>query len=270
MIALDQSYNNKSQAQLTRQAAEYHHDVARGLVKKTTLWNKFGYNYDIDIGTETIWSAGGLLVPLVSPSTLSIVSTSAQDASGGTGASSIIIYGIDSTRTAVTQLVQLTGLTPVVTATTWLGINRMAVYLSGTSQSNVGTINATAVSTSNIQAQIPAGEGTTQQAFLFSQANHTLLLEFLKLNATKIAAGNQPVVTIKGWVTSFLTNSRYEIFRHIMDTAIENTVIITPPIPFVIGPVSIITFEATTDKNDTAVSCRFSLIEIADIIPLNV
>lgn len=262
MIALNASYNQKSQAELVRQATDYHHDVARGLVEGQTLWNKFGYNSDIDIGTETIWSTGGLLTKLTTPTTLSIVSTSANDTSGGTGANSIIVYGIDSTRTARTEVVTLNGLTPVVTATTWLGINRMAIYLSGSGGVNAGKITATAVSGGSVQAEIPLGEGTTQTGFFFIQANHTALMDWLVININKIGAGNDPVVTIKAWVTSFVSGSKYEVFRHSIDTAVENTIQILPPLPFVVGEKSIIEFQATTDKNDTIVTIRFSMIEV--------
>lgn len=262
MIALKDSFNQNSQAQLTRATSDYHQDLARGLVEDSSLWNKFGYNDDIDIGTETIWSVGGTFVPLTVPSTLSIVSSSIQDDTGGSGSNSIIVYGVDSTRTARTEVVFLDGQTPVVTKTTWLGINRMSIYLSGTGGVNAGTITATAVSGGTVQAAIPTGAGTTQHAFFFTQAGHTALMKWLVVNIVKIGASNNPVVTVKGWVTSYVSGSKYEVYRHTIDTSVENTIQLTLPIPFVIGEKSIVEFQATTDKADTVVSCRFSLVEI--------
>lgn len=262
MIALNASYNQKSQAEMVRVVGDYYQDVARGLVEGQTLWNKFGYNSDIDIGTETIWSTGGLLTKLTTPTTLSIVSTSSNDTSGGTGANSIIVYGIDSTRVARTEVVTMNGLTPVVTATTWLGINRMAIYLSGSGATNAGKITATAVSGGSVQGEIPATEGTTQTGFFFVQTGHTALMDWIFININKVIAGTTPVVTIKAFVTSYVSGSKYEVLRVTIDTAVENTIQLLKPIPFVVAERSVIEFQATTDKNDTIVSIRFSLVEI--------
>ena len=81
---------------------DYKYEVARSKRQGDTTWNKYGYNNDIDGTAETVWPVGGLLTRLTSASTLSIVSTSASDTSAGTGAQSIIVYGIDANFNSVT------------------------------------------------------------------------------------------------------------------------------------------------------------------------
>lgn len=242
--------------------SDYRYEVARGLRTGATLWNKFGYNADVDIGTEVVAEFGGTFTPLTSASTLSIVSTSDEDATGQTGASGVVVYGIDANRVSQTEVVTLTGTTPVVTTSTWLGINRISVYLAGSALGNVGKITATAVTGGATQATMPAGQGTTQQCIFFSQANHQCLMDSLLINADKIGAGTTPKVTFKGWVYSAVSNAKYEVFRHLIDTSAANHLALEPQDPFVLGEKSVFWLEATTNTDNSTVNARFSLIEV--------
>ena len=240
---------------------DYHYEVAMGRINGCTTWNKFGFNLDIDTGaSETVWSVGGLFAPMAAAGTLNVVSSSTDDDAAGLGAQSIIIYGIDENREALVEVVQLDGTNPVTTTGTFFGVNRAAIYLSGGTGWNVGDITITATTGGSTQAQIPATGGTTQHAFFFTQASHTTLLDYLKINTNKIG-GSSPVVTILGYVTSFVSGSRYEVFRAVIDTSVENTVEIRPSQPFVVGEKSIIEFQATTTVSNTVCSIRFSFIE---------
>jgi hypothetical protein len=233
-----------------------------GRVNGCTTWNKFGYNSDIDAAAaETVWSVGGLFAPMATAGTLTVQSSSASDTSDGVGARSIIIYGVDANREAITEVVQLNGTSAVVTSGSFFGVNRAAIYLSGSTGWNVGNITLTATSGGSTQAQIPATQGTTQHAFFFTQANHTALMDWLFVNAEKTSGGTTPIVTVIAYVTSFVSGSRYEVFRAIIDTSAENIIEIRPSQPFVVGEKSIIEFRASTTINDTACSIRFSFIE---------
>lgn len=241
--------------------SDFKYETALGLRQGYTLWNKFGHNLDIDIGTESIWSTGGLFVPIVTARTLSVVSTSTADDDGGTGANSIIIYGVDANWEAQTVVVTMDGTTPVVTTETWMGINRMAIYLSGSGGVNAGNITATATTEATVQAEIPVGLGTSQHGLFFVQAGHQALMDWLYITLVKNSGGTQPELTVKCWVTSAVSGSKYEVFRDYIQGAFENHTEIRPSQPFVVGEKSIVDFQATTDQNNTEVSVRFSLIE---------
>jgi hypothetical protein len=246
---------------------DFKSEVALSRRQGATLWNKFGYNADVDVGTEVIASFGGTFTPMTTARTLSIVSTDANDdgAPAGTGANSVVVYGIDANRQAQTVVVTLNGTTPVVTTETWLGVNRIAIYLAGSGLVNAGTITATATTDLTIQAQIPAGEGTTQQCIFFTQLDHTALAEWLTINIVRFGVGTEPVVTVKGWVFSAVANAKYEVVRINIDATIENHIELLPPIPFPIGEKSCFWLEATSTQNNTVVSGRFSLIEYRDV-----
>jgi hypothetical protein len=246
--------------------SDYHYETALGRRQGSTTWNMFGYNSDIDTGTETIWSAGGTFSKMTAAATLSVVSTDAADDSGGTGANSVVIYGVDANWDTQIEVLTLDGTTPVITSGTWLGVNRMAIYLAGTGEANAGVISATATAGgSTLQAQIPIGEGSTQNSFFFVANNHQFLADFLTVGAEKTGAGASPKVRFKGWVFSDVSNAKYLVYNELLDTAVENQHEINPSQPFVIGEKSILYFEATTDINDTFASCRFSGILVRDV-----
>jgi hypothetical protein len=245
-------------------SGDYKYEVAKGNVYGSTTWNKWGYNADVDIGAEeAIWSVGGEFTRLTTASGITVVSTSASDSSAGVGARSIVITAVDENWEERVIVVQLNGTTPVVVPTSTLlilGINRAAVYLSGTSTQNVGNINITATTGGSTQAQIPLNEGSTQQAFFFVQSNHTVLLDWVHINLIK-ASGQTPVVTIKAIVTSLVSGSVYEVARLISDTALDNYVQLLFSQPFVVGEKSLFKIVASTTSNNTAISARFSFVQ---------
>lgn len=241
---------------------DFKYEVAQGLRQGYTTWNKWGYNPDIDIGTETVWSVGGVLSPLSSAGTLEVVSSSTDDDGdpAGTGAQSIIIYGIDENYEEQTEVVTMNGTTAVTTTNSWLGVNRAAIYLSGSGGINAGDISITATTGGSDQAEIPAGEGSTQHAFFFVPAGHVGLMDWLWINAVKTSGGNSPILTTKVWVTSLVSGSKYEVFRDNLDVGLSNHADVRPSQPFVVGEKSLVEVQVTTDKDNTAVSARFSMI----------
>ena len=131
--------------------------------------HKFGENPDVDsaaspTATEDIYTNGGVYPFPTAMGTLSIVSTSSEDASGGTGATQIKISALDDNFDPVNLTVTLNGLTPVVTTEEVYRINRMFIVGTvGSAGTNVGTINVTHA-TAGIISSIPANDGQTLQA----------------------------------------------------------------------------------------------------------
>lgn len=243
---------------------DYHSEVALGKRQGSTLWNKFGYNVDIDIGTEVIASWGGTFTPLTTATTLSIVSTSSVDTNGGTGTNSIYISGIDANRDEQFELVTLNGTTPVVTTSTWLGINRVAMYLCGTGQINAGTINVTAVTGGSTMAQMPAGDGVTQQCIFHIPRSHTFLTEWLRFNT--LNPGNKnATLTFKVWVWSALSNGKQEVYRMDLETQRDANIDESPLLPFPITEATVMWVECTSDKADIKVNARISGELIRDV-----
>jgi hypothetical protein len=265
-IPLDATVAQDYDANVVR-PTDFKYEVALGRRQGATTWNKFGGNQDIDVGTETVWGYGGTFARINTASTFTVVSSNVQDIlTTGTGAWNVVIYYIDANRLAASVVVPLNGTTPVVTSVTGLGINRVALYNTGSGDVNAGNITITETTGGTVQAYIIAGEGTTQQAIFFTQDSHILLVDWMHLNICKISGGGgSPRVTIKGWVYSYVSTAKYLVFNKTIDTSVENTTVLAPSQPFIVGEKSILYFEATTDINNTAVNLRFSGVEIRDI-----
>jgi hypothetical protein len=259
---LSQDYD----ATVTR-PTDFHYEVALGRRQGATTWNKWGYNSDVDIGTETVWAYGGTFARMTAADTLNVVSSSVNDdgSPAGTGAQSVIIYGIDENYLAITEVVTLDGTTPVTTSNQWLGVNRVSIYLAGSLGQNDGNITVTRTTGGSVQGYMPATLGTTQQAIFFVQDNHTALIDWLYVTLVKNAGGTQPKLTTKCWVTSLVSGAKYEVFRDYINGSVENHTELKPSQPFVVGEKSLIEFQATTDVDNTELALRFSLIEVRNV-----
>lgn len=128
--------------------------VARNLVAGHRIEHIFGYNPDIDSGTEeTIWTYGGLYSHLAEPTILKISSGSANDAAAGTGARTVYILGINGDGSEVAETVTLNGQTAVNTTYTYTEIQRIVVMTVGSGGVNAGQIYA---GTGTVTLGVPA------------------------------------------------------------------------------------------------------------------
>ena len=257
-IAVDGSFQEKL---LDYTSLEYSADAALGNRSSISVWNKFGYNLDVDSAAEElIASFGGSINIMTTGDTLDVVSSSTSDTAAGTGVRAVYIIGIDENSVEQEELVTMNGTTPVTTTKQWLGINRVYAISAGSGGDAAGTI--TIDDTSNavgVQATIPQGSNVTQQSVFHVPINKTFLAKWLVLNGRKLSGGGgSPRITFKGWSYSRVTGMTYEIFREDIDTDVENTIELNPSVPFPVGGREVLYFTASTDVNNTAVNCRFS------------
>lgn len=260
---------SKDYGAISTRPSDYHSEVALNRRQGATTWNKFGYNSDVDDtgDQEIIASWGGVFQYLTTGETIDIVSSSANDTNGGTGINSVVVYGVDENWDSAIEVVTMNGTSTVTTSSQWIGINRVAVFLSGSGRKNAGTISVTATTSGYDMAEMPVTEGVTQQMVFYVPRDHQYLAEWLTFSALKISGGGgSPEIIYRGIVYSAVNNCEQEVYRGKMDTARENNLIVDPPVPFPIGEKSIIWFTAETDTNNTSVSGRMSgeLIRDAD------
>jgi len=239
-------------------------EIRIGRRSGVTGWNKFAYRDNLTSagGEQTIWATTGNLTIMTSAETFDIAYNSTTDGAGGgaTGATQLTFYYIDSNGLQAIAVHTLGSTGTDTTSFSGLGINRVAVSASGTSTYNVNDITITNTTSGNTQAIVPATESVTQQAIFFVGSNHTAIAKFLFFNVNKLS-GSNPKVTVKGYVYNRSVATRFEIFRHIIDTQSENTVTVTDPIGFNLNATDVLYFVADTDQNNTIISLRFSLNE---------
>lgn len=232
--------------------------VAAGRVPGYTAFSKFGYNDDLDIGTETVWRHGGTWTPLTTARTLSVVSSSADDASAGIGARTITILGVNGSRASQTETVTMNGTTPVVTSNSWLGVNRVVVATAGSTGYNVGNITCTATTDATVQAYVVAGDGITNQMIYHVPTGYTAYVTRTVLSVDKVAGGTQPNVIFQGYVV-YSTGVRIAALYDILNGDYHPHVDSTLQNPFPLSAGSYFWINATSDAANTFVRARIEM-----------
>lgn len=155
--------------------------VARGQIDAHKALFKFGVNGDVGTSVETVWAQGGTYVYPAAATVMKISSSSADDASAGTGARSIAIFGLDANYNEISESVLLDGQTAVNTGNSYLRISRMYVTTAGSGATAAGTIYA---GTGSVTSGVPAtvygvialSANQTQMSFWTVPAGYTLYL----------------------------------------------------------------------------------------------
>jgi hypothetical protein len=172
--------------------------VARGQIDAHKALFKFGINGDVGTSVETVWAQGGTYVYPAAATVMKISSSSADDASAGTGARSIAIFGLDANYNEISESVLLDGQTAVNTGNSYLRISRMYVTTAGSGATAAGTIYA---GTGSVTSGVPAtvygvialNANQTQMSFWTVPAGYTLYLTGLfctSANSTANASTN--------------------------------------------------------------------------------
>lgn len=239
-------------------------EVVIGRRTGITSFTKFGYRATLQAanGEETLWAATGNFTPLPAGAgqTFTITYNNANDGSSANGAKTLYFQYVDADGLDAVAVHTLGSTGTDVTSFTGLGINRVAVSSSGSSDTNVSDITITATTATTTQAFIPAGNGVTQQAIFHVDSNSDAVGKFLWVNCNKLS-GSNPKVLIKGYVYNRTVDTYFEVFRYSIDTSSENTMALSEPVGFRLSPNDVLYFVADTDQNNTVVNVRFSLFE---------
>ena len=141
-------------------ANDYFVDVARGLVTGHSLVHVFGENPDIDAGLEDLWGGGGDYTGFdaTTAETVDVTSSSANDTAAGTGARTVRLYGLDGSLAEQTEDITMNGTSDVVSANTYLRLDKVMVLTAGSGGENAGAITVhQTTTTANVFAEVPAG-----------------------------------------------------------------------------------------------------------------
>lgn len=224
---------------------------------------KFGYNPDVSAaGPEVVAAFGGTFTPLETATTLTVSSSDAADTSAGTGARSILISGLDANRLAQSEVLTMNGTSSVVTAATWLGVNRVVVLSCGSAKVNAGIITCTATTGGATQASIPLGASITQQLIFHTQAGHEGLIKSVNINVLKISGGASPRVT--AYLKVFnpgVTGAIYTLRRFKLDTSSSNDITRAYRLPIYLSPTDVVWLEVETNTNSTIVDAEMAIEE---------
>lgn len=161
-------------------------DIARN--KFSTLGSnfEFGRNKASSTAEEVIWDGGGNYIFLESADTLDIVSDSVNDTLAGTGARTLIIFGLDDNFLDINETITLNGTTPVTTVNSFLRTFRALVVTDGNESavlgSNDGIISMSTTTGATLQARILPNNGQTLMAIYTVSAGKTAYITGISLN----------------------------------------------------------------------------------------
>jgi hypothetical protein len=196
-----------SDALMTR-TSDFNLEVARSLRGSTIGVNKYGKAPSgVQTTSTDIWSRADATPTQqiwIAPTTArihAIVSSSANDVAGSTGATSVTVFGLTSWTTAETsETVVLNGTTPVNTVNSYVIIHRMRATASATTTAvgiNAGTISATAATDATITAVIAIGQGQTQMAIYGVPSIQTFYLKRFSASINDATASTRVDVQIR-------------------------------------------------------------------------
>ena len=99
----------------------YGYAVTQSNISGKTPVRRYGHNADVGATWETLYHESDLYVYLTSAERLQVASTDVDDDGdpADTGARTLLVQGVDATGAAQTEIVTMTGTTPVVTTNTW-------------------------------------------------------------------------------------------------------------------------------------------------------
>lgn len=228
-------------------------------------FTKFGYREGLTAaaGEQLVWAAtGNSYTPakLGGAQTFTITYTPASDGVSADGAKILFFDYLDSNGDTATGTHVLGGDGSDVTSFSGYGINRVAVALSGDTETNGAVITVTHTTSGNTMAVIPAGDGVTQQCIYHTPHNADAVAKYLWWNVSK-PGGGDAIVRLKAYDHNLTTDTVFEVFRTSIDTTTELTGSIAEPIGFNLSPTDVLYFVADTDTNAANVQVRFSLVE---------
>jgi hypothetical protein len=170
-----------------------------GVQTGLNFYDRYGRNADVDAASaaEDIWDGGGLYTgfPTGAGETISVLSSSANDAAAGTGLRTLRLIGLDTDGNVQIENVTLNGTTPVATTGVFTRINTAYGLTAGSGTTNAGTITIRhTTTTANVFSIIPIGVAKSQVCGFTCPLDKRALVTGVRVAATNNQASAQEVV----------------------------------------------------------------------------
>lgn len=168
----------------------YLQSIAEGNIPGHYNWSCYGYNPNVGTTPEAAWHYSSTYTFPSSPMQMEVVSSSANDDVGNIGATAVKMYYLDSSYNAHEEVINLNGLTPVLTvATDIYRVNGFLVYSAGTAHKTQGNIILRAAGGGTVYDYILAGYNNAKTAVFTVPAGYALYITSLNLSSAEAAKG---------------------------------------------------------------------------------
>ncbi len=240
--------------------------VSKGVVPGHSALLKYGRNDDIDqaSGYEALWNGGGDYTGFdaTGAEICEIVSSSAQDAAGGTGAQEITVYGLSGAGVAQSETVTLTGLAAAETTLTYWRCPRAKCGAVGSGGRNAGAITISQKTSGVVFAVVPALYGTTMiAAYTIPAATTAYLVDWYVTLAGRTSADIIAQITRRSGAGQSWQVME-EVAARSAGTSAINRKFLMPKTG--LTALSDIYIAADTDANNTSVAGAFALVLVQD------
>lgn len=139
--------------------------------------NKYGQVRGANVGgAKDLWRAGDRIVYPSAEEALSIVSDSALDDVNNIGGKKVYLTGLDENYHMVSEVIELKGLTPVLTSNNYLRLNEAYVTEVGSNQGAIGTITIKQSLSDLVLGSIQPNAGGTQNSHYTVPKGYTAFL----------------------------------------------------------------------------------------------
>jgi hypothetical protein len=160
--------------------------VARGQITGHSTVNIYGYGANITTATIPAWENASAYTFPATATTMNLAST--VNTGGDLSGTTILIQGLDSTYTAISETLALTGTTVAVTTKSYLRINNISVASVTAGAAPTGVITLKDLTNTTTYAQIAASFGRSQMSIYTVPAGNTFYLS--RIDAYSAANGN--------------------------------------------------------------------------------
>lgn len=210
-------------------------NIARGLVKGTSVRNIFGYNSSVNNAFKPLWELGSVYTYPTQNLTMDVVSTNTNDTSV-----TVKIVGLDSDYNELSETLTLNGTSTVTSNNEYFRINDV-ITIAGNADGNVNVTNSSVT-----YARIRAGDGRNQASIYTVPANTCFYL--YRIDGFSATATGSQYVTFRNEVT----NSSNVTFR-VAETTFINQMNIQRRLPFKYDAKSDIQFQCKSSASTNEV-----------------
>ena len=151
--------------------------VQRGLYTDMSFINVYGRN--TNAAMLTIWPLPTSYSTPTGAQLLNVVSNNSNDSSGGIGARTVFIEGLDGNYDIVSETITMNGMTTVVTTNQYIALNNVYVATAGSTQWAEGTITFTQQSSGQQLAAIRANINVAESAVYTVPRGYTAFINEL-------------------------------------------------------------------------------------------
>ena len=210
-------------------------NIARGLVKGTSIRNIFGYNSSVNNAFKPLWELGSVYTYPTQNLTMDVVSTNTNDTSV-----TVKIVGLDSDYNELSETLTLNGTSTVTSNNEYFRINDV-ITIAGNADGNVNVTNSSVT-----YARIRSGDGRNQASIYTVPANTSFYL--YRIDGFSATATGSQYVTFRNEVT----NSSNVTFR-VAETTFINQMNIQRRLPFKYDAKSDIQFQCKSSASTNEV-----------------